>query len=325
MKRRAFIALMGGAAAMPLAWPLAALAQKRGATIPRIGIIDDAPMWDFFRQALRELGYVEGQSIAFEYRAANGNPGRLSAAAAELVRIPVDVIATFGTPASRAAKAATSTIPIVAISIGDPVSAGLVKTLARPGGNVTGNTILAPDLSPKRLQLIKEVIPTASRVALLWNPDNLSNTVILDQLSSAAPALGMSFTAVEARSANDFETAFAIFQRERPDAILVTSDPLHQSQIQRIVDFMIQHRLVGMFQTRDNAAAGGLMSYGPSFPDLFRHAATYVQKILQGSKPEDLPMQPPERFEFAINLKTAKAIGLKVSESVLLRADEVIE
>ena len=324
MKRREFIAFVGGTAAA-LAHASIALAQKRGVTIPRIGIIDDAPMWDSFRQALRDLGYVEGQSIAYEYRAANGNPERLSAAAAELIRIPVDVIATFGTPASRAAKAATSTIPIVAISIGDPVSAGLVKTLARPGGNVTGNTILAPDLSPKRLQLIKEVIPTASRIALLWNPDNLSNTVILDQLSSAAPALGMSFTAVEARSANDFETAFAIFQRERPDAILVTSDPLHQSQIQRIVDFMIQHRLVGMFQSRDNVAAGGLTSYGPSFPDLFRHAATYVQKILQGSKPEDLPMQPPERFEFAINLKTAKAIGLKVSESVLLRADEVIE
>ena len=175
MKRREFIALVGGAAA----WPLATHAQQRGGTIPRIGIIDDGPIWQPFKDGLREAGYVVGQTIAFETRTANGNPERLQAAAAELARRPVDVIATYGTPASRAAKAATSTVPIVMIAIGDPVRAGLVRSLARPGGNVTGNTILSPDLAPKRLQLVKEIIPSAARVALLWNPDNVSNVVKL--------------------------------------------------------------------------------------------------------------------------------------------------
>ena len=189
MKRREFIALLGGAAAP--AFPLAARARNSGRTkIPRIGIIDDGPIWEPFRQALREAGYVEGQTIAFEYRRADGNPERLAAAAAELARLPVDVIATYGTPASRAAKAATSTIPIVMISVGDPVRAGLVQSLARPGGNVTGNTILSPDLGPKRLQLVKEIIPSAARVALLWNPDNVSNAVILEQMRDAAPGAG---------------------------------------------------------------------------------------------------------------------------------------
>jgi putative ABC transport system substrate-binding protein len=324
MERRAFIALLGIAAAT-LLLPSAVGAQKRGAKIPRIGIIDDAPMWDYFRQALRDLGYVEGRSIAFEYREGGGNPERLSVAAAELARLPVDVIATFGTPPSRAAKAATSTVPIVAISIGDPVRAGLVKSLARPDGNVTGNTILAPELSPKRLQLIREVIPAAARVALLWNPDNVSNSVIFEQLQSAAPGLGLTFLAAEARRAEDFAAAFAVLQRARPDAIVVTSDPVHQTQIQRIVDFMAQHKIAGMFQSRDNVAIGGLMSYGPSFPDLFRHAATYVHRILQGARPADLPVQPPERFELAINVRTARAIGLMISEAVLSRADEVME
>jgi putative ABC transport system substrate-binding protein len=326
MNRREFIALTAaGAAAAPLVHPLGARAQQRPKKIPRIGIIDDGPLWGHFRQALREAGYIDGQTIAFEARAANGQPDRLVAAAAELVRLPVDVIATYGTPATSAAKAATTTIPIVAISVGDPVGAGLVKSLAHPGGNVTGNTILASDLGAKRLQLIKEVLPSASRVALFWNSDNVSNMMILENMRNAAPALGLAFTAVEARRVGDFDGAFAALVRERPDAVVFTNDPLHQSHIQKIIAFMFQHGLPGMFQNRDNVAAGGLMSYGARFPDLFRQGATYVQKILHGTKPADLPVQPPERFELAINLKTAKAIGLTVSDSFLLRTDEVIE
>ena len=268
--------------------------------------------------AFREARYVEGQTITFEYRRSDGDPKRLVAAVADLVRLPVDVIATYGTPPSRAAKAATSTIPIVMILVGDPVRAGLVQSLAHPGGNVTGNTILSPELSPKRLQLVKEIIPLAARVALLWNPDNVSNVVILEQMRAAAPALGLAFTAVEVRSADDLEGAFATLARERPDAVLLTSDPLHHSHIQRIVDFLSQNRLPGMFQTRDDAAAGGLMSYGAIYPDLFRQGALFVHKILQGTKPADIPVQTPQRFELVINLKTAKALGVTISDQVLL-------
>jgi putative ABC transport system substrate-binding protein len=321
MNRREMIALMAGAAAVPSA----ARAQQRPKKIPRIGIIDDGAIWQPFRDALGEAGYIEGQTIAFETRAADGNPGRLSAAAAELVQLPVDLIATYGTPASRAAKAATTTIPIVMIVVGDPVAAGLVQSLAYPGGNVTGNTILSPELAPKRLQLIKEIIPSASRTALLWNPDNVSNGVILEQLRTAAPGLGLMFTAVEARTANDLDGAFAILTRERPDVVLITNDAIHQSRIQKIVAFLFQQGLPAMFQSRDNVAAGGLMSYGASFPDMFRQGAFFVHKILQGTRPADLPVQTPQRFQLVINLKTARAIGLTISESVQLHADEVIE
>jgi putative ABC transport system substrate-binding protein len=322
MKRREFITLVGGAAALR---PLTARAQQRGKKIPRVGIIDDGPIWEPFRTAFREAGYVVGTTIAFEYRNSDGDPGRLAAAAADLVRLPVDVIATYGTPPSRAAKAATSAIPIVMILVGDPVRAGLVQSLAHPGGNVTGNTILSPELSPKRLQLVKEIIPSAARVALLWNPDNVSNTVILEQMRNAAPDLGLTFTAVEARSADDLAGAFATLARERPDVVLLTSDPLHHNHIHRIVDFLSQNRLPGMFQTRDDAVAGGLMSYGAKHPDLFRQGAFFVHKILQGTKPADIPVQTPQRFELVINLKTAKAIGVTISDQILLRADEVIE
>jgi putative ABC transport system substrate-binding protein len=325
MKRREFIALIGGAAAAPVAGTIATHAQQRPGKIPRIGIIDDGPIWQPLRQALREAGYIEGQTIAFEYRRADGEPARLSAAAAELVRLPVDVIVTYGTPPSRAAKAATSTIPIVMVLVGDPVRAGLVQSLAHPGGNVTGNTILSQDLGPKRLQLVKEIIPSAARVALLWNPDNISSGVILEQMQKAAPDLGLAFTAVEARTAGDFAGAFAILARERPDAVMLTSDPLHHSQMQRIIDFLSQNRMPGMFQTRDDAAAGGLMSYGAVYPELVRQGAFFIHKILQGTKPADIPVQTPQRFELVINLKTAKAMGVTISDEILLRADAVIE
>jgi putative ABC transport system substrate-binding protein len=321
MRRRDFIAVLGGIMIVPRA----GYAQQHTNKIPRIGIIDDGPIWTPFRDALREAGYIEGRTIAFEVRRADGDPQRLAAAATELAALPVDVIVTYGTPSSRAAKTATSTIPIVAISIGDPVRAGLVQSLAHPGGNVTGNTILSPDLAPKRLQLVKEIIPSAKRVALLWNPDNVSNAVILELLRTAAPDLGLAFTAVEARSADELDTAFGILAREWPDAVLMTSDPVHHSQVQRIIDFLTQNRLPGMFQTRSDAAAGGLVSYGPIFSELFWQGAYFVQKILKGTKPADIPMQTPQRFELVINLKTANAIGLTISEGVMLRADEIIE
>jgi putative ABC transport system substrate-binding protein len=301
----------------------AANSQQR--KIPLVGIIDDAPIWAAFRKALQSVGYIEGQNISYEYRVAEGNPDRLDVAAAELVRSSVDLIATFGTPAALAAKRATTSIPIVAISVGDPVRSGLVMNLARPGGNVTGNTILGPDLSPKRLQLIKEVIPSVTRVALLWNPDNASNAVILDDLRLAAPLLGMTLISAEARKSSDFEAAFAKIKSEQVEAVLTTNDPLHQRSIMLIINFMAQARVAGIFQTRENVIAGGLMSYGASFSELFRQGALYAQKLLQGAKPGDLPVQQPERFELVINLKTAKTLGLPLSESFLLRADDVIE
>jgi putative ABC transport system substrate-binding protein len=321
MNRRELIALIAGAAATPGA----ALAQQRPKKIPRIGIIDDGAIWTPFRDALREAGYIDGQTIAFETRAADGNPNRLAAAAAELAQLPVDLIASYGTPASRAAKAATSTIPIVMIVVGDPVAAGLVQSLARPGGNVTGNTILSQELAPKRLQLVKEILPSASRIALLWNPDNVSNGVTLEQLRNASPAQGFTFTAMEARSANELDGAFAILTRERPDVVMVTNDAVHQSRIEKIITFLFQQGLPAMFQSRDNVAAGGLMAYGASFPDMFRQGAFFAQKILQGTPPADLPVQTPQRFQLVINLKTAKAIGVTISEAVQLQADEVIE
>src|SRR6266478_5569538 len=246
MSRREFITLLGSAAA----WPLAARAQQP-AKIPRIGIIDDAPMWQPFRQALRELGYIEGQNIAYEYRYSEGAPDRLATVAAELVRRPVDLIATFGTPPTYAAKEATATIPIVMIGVGDPVRSGLVASLARPGGNITGNTVLSPDLGPKRLQILREVIANVKRVIYLANPDNASNVAALAQTKIAASATGTVLIPFEVRAVGDFEPAFAAIMRERPDAILVSNDPFHQLHVGRIIEFLTKNRLPGMFQSKE--------------------------------------------------------------------------
>jgi putative ABC transport system substrate-binding protein len=293
--------------------------------MPVIGIIDDAPIWDHFRKGLRDLGYVEGKNIEIQYRTAQGEPARLLAAAKELAGIPVDVIVEFGSTAAHAAKVATSTIPVVMTSIGDPVRAGFVASLAHPGGNMTGNTILGPDLIAKRLQILKELIPSVSRLAFLWNPDNASHVAMRDELQIAAPRLGVKLISVAAGSVGELNAALAAMMSEQPDALSVTLDPLHQLHLQTIMDFLAQHRLPGMFQTRENVLAGGLMSYGASLPDMFRRAATYVHKILQGTKPSELPVEQPVRFELIVNLKTAKTLGLTIPESFLLRADEVIE
>jgi putative tryptophan/tyrosine transport system substrate-binding protein len=211
------------------------------------------------------------------------------------------------------------------ISIGDPVRAGLVPSLARPGGNITGNTILGPDIGAKRLQILKEVIPTVSRIAFLWNPDNASNVLQLEEIQAAAPTLGVTVISVSVSPRIEFETAFAAMMKERPDAFAMTGEPVHQTHIAWIMDFMAKNRLPAVYQLSENVRAGGLMSYGASQPDLFRRAAGYVHKILQGTKPADLPVEQPVKFELAVNLKTAKAIGLTLPPGILALADEVIE
>jgi putative tryptophan/tyrosine transport system substrate-binding protein len=321
VRRRDFITLLGGAAA---AWPLAAHGQQ-GAKMPRIGIVDDAPMWQTFRQALRELGYVEDETVNYEYRYSEGAPDRLAAVVGELIRRPVDLIATFGTPPTEAAKAATTTIPIVMIGVGDPVGTGLVASLARPGGNITGNTVLSPDLGAKRLQILREAIAGASRVAYLANPDNASTLTTLAEMKLAAASAGMTLIGVEVGSGTDLGSAFTAMLRARPDALLVSNDPLHQLRIDWIISFLAQHRLPGMFQAKENVAAGGFMAYGASVPDLFRRAASYVHRILQGARPADLPVELPTKFDLAINLRTARALGLDLPPLLVARADEVIE
>jgi len=322
MRRREFITLLGGAAA---AWPIAARAQHRPAKTPLIGIIDDAPIWDHFRQGLSDLGYVEGRDIVFEYRSAEGQPDRLAAVAGDLASLPVDVIASFGSAATRAAREATATIPIVMIAIGDPVRAGFVPSLARPGANVTGNTILGTEMTAKRVQLLKEFIPGISRVAFLWNPNNLSHLAYVEEWRALAPTLGIEPVLVELSSPDQFESTFAAMIRQRPDVLSLTADPFHMSHVAWIIDFVARNRLPAMYILRENVAAGGLLSYGPSLPDLFRRAAVYVHKILQGTKPAALPVEQPVIFELAINLKTAKALGLNVPDHLLALADEVIE
>ena len=225
----------------------------------------------------------------------------------------------------QAAKQATTTIPIVMTGIGDPVRAGFVASLARPGGNITGNTILGPELAPKRLQLLKLAVPTLSRVAFLWNPYNPSHAAYLNDWKAAAPALGVEMLFVAVRSSDEFDSAFAAMIRERPDAFTMTADVLHQLHIGWILDFLARNRLPGMYQVRENVVAGGLMSYGASLLDLNRRAAGFVHKILQGARPANLPVEQPTKFDLAVNVKTAKALGLTIPESFLLLADEVIE
>jgi len=321
MRRREFITFLGGAAA----WPVAARAQRPPVRMPRIGIIDDEPVWDSFRQGLRDFGYIENQNIAIEYRSAEGKVDRLAQAARELVSIPVDVIVVTGSPATRAVRQATSTIPIVAIGVGDPLRAGFAVSLARPGGNMTGLSSLSPDLIGKRLEILRECIPAVARVAFLWNPDNDSNLAFLDDLIVAVPALGLELTSAPIRNADEFEGTFAAVLQRRPNAALVTGDPLLRRHQNRIIDFVAKNRLPAMYQEKEWVAAGGLLSYGPSLPDLFRRGVSYVHRILEGAKPADLPIEQPTRFELVINLKTAKALGLTVPPNLLAAADEVIE
>ena len=323
MRRREFVSLVAGAAA----WPLAARAQGRSAVVgtPRIGIIDDEPLWDNFRQGLRDLGYIENQNIAIEYRSAEGKVDRLVQAARELVSLPVNTIVVFGSTAARAARQATLTIPIVGIAIGDPVRAGFAVSLARPGGNMTGNSSLGPDLIGKRLEILKECVPTVARVAFLWNPDNDSNLAFLEELIIAVPGLGLQLISVPIRNADEFEGAFAAMTQRRPNALVTSGDALLRRHMNKIIDFAVKNRLPDMHQDKEDVVAGGLMSYSASLSQLLRQGALYVHRILQGAKPADLPIEQATRFELFINLKTARAIGLAVPAQLLARADEVIE
>lgn len=282
------------------------------------------PMTAAFRQELRNLGYVESRNIALELRWADV-PQRLSDLATDLVRSNADIIVTQGTPAAQAARRATSTIPIVMATSGDPVAVGLVSSLARPGGNITGNSILGPDLIGKRLELIKELVPSVSRVAVLSNPTNPMHALHVREAEAAAKTLGIALQVLEARGPDDFERVFHAATSGRASALLVFGDPVLKANRTRLANLATKSRLPAVYELSGFAEAGGLANYGPSLPELFRRAAFYVDKILRGAKPADLPVQQPSKFELVINIRTATALGLTIPPSVLLRADRVVE
>ena len=332
MRRREFITLFGGAAA---AWPLGARAQQ-AARIARIGYLITGALEspetkinrDAFRQGLNELGYIEGRNIVIEYRSADGKIERLPGLATELVGLKVDLIVALATPAGRAAQQATTTIPIVVTAMGDPVRDGLVASLARPGGNITGTTFLGPELVPKRLSFLRELLPTISRVAVLWHPGAFSEPTIremLNEVAQAAGTLGVQLQLVEVRSAEEFDHAFTTMVGARAEALFQFPSTLFFNERRRIVDLAARHRLPAMFNAREFVQLGGLIAYGANLAELNRRAAAYVDKILKGAKPFDLPIEQPTKFELFINLKTAKALGLAVPDRLLVGADEVIE
>ena len=329
MRRREFITLLSGTAAT---WPLVVRAQQQAT--PAIGYLgigspDTEVSLAGFLRGLSEAGYAEGQSVTIHYRWAEGNPERFPVLAAELVMLKVHVIVTAGgTLAALAAKQATATIPIVFTAVGDPVEEGLVANLARPGGNVTGFSVTLPDLIGKFLELIKEVVPGASRVALLLKPDampDLAREVRLKEAEASARALGVKLQVFEARRPEDFDRVFSDMSKAPADALVVWPTPLFQLERRRLSDLAAKHRLPAVFPFKNYVEAGGLMSYGPNPLDLSRRAAIYVGKILKGAKPSDLPVEQPTKFELVINLKTAKMLGIIVPASLLARADEVIE
>jgi putative ABC transport system substrate-binding protein len=303
--------------------PLAAEGQP-STTIARIGLLTDLD-WEPLREGLRDRGYVEGKNIVFEVRRSDGRSERWPELAADLVRLKVGVIVTQGTPATLAAKQATTIIPIVMVGTGDPITTGLVASLARPHGNVTGSTQLGAGLATKRLELLKETVPQLSRVAFLWNPANPDQKSHFHEVQTGARFLNVAVQSAEARNREELELAFTGLMRERPSALLMTADSVHQRLIDNILTFASKNRLPAMYQLKENVERGGLMSYGANLPDMVRHAATYVDKILKGAKPADLPVEQPTKFELVINLKTAKALGLTIPQSVLGRADQVIE
>jgi putative ABC transport system substrate-binding protein len=286
---------------------------------------DHAPPVDVFRQGLHELGYVEGQTLVIAYRGAEGKDEQLPDLAAELVGLHVAVIVAVGPTATRAAQHATHTLPIVMTGTGDPVGAGFVASLARPGGNITGLSLMMMELPGKRLELLKETVPQSKRVTVLANPAFPFSKLYVNNLTVAAQTLGLSLHVAEVHSADDLDPAFAAMNREGADALMVLSDPaLIDPLLGRVVDLAATHRLPAMYNWKMYVEAGGLMSYGPSLPDSHRRAATYVDKILKGAEPADLPVEQPTQFELVINLKTAQALGLTIPPSILLQANEVI-
>jgi putative ABC transport system substrate-binding protein len=318
-----FLALSG----MLFALGVPAEAQQPG-KVYRIGFLSTNPpeahAWNALLDGLRERGYIEGQNILFERRFSEGKAERFPEFAAEMVRFNADIIIVTTTPAAFAAKNATQTIPIIIPTALDPVGTGLVASLARPGGNITGLSSLAPELSGKRLELLKEVVPGMTRVAVLWNPANPANASVWKETQAAARALGLQLQSREVRGPQDLDDAFALTAKARPDALLVLSDSLINMHRQKIAEFVTQKRLPSVFASTEGVMAGGLMSYGPSLADRYRRTAHYVDRILKGTKPSDLPVEQPTKFEFIINLKAAKQIGLTIPPNVLARADKVI-
>ena len=304
---------------------------QQPAGIPRIGILSGVSGSVFsarveaLRQRLRELGYVEEKNIVIEYRYAEGKGERLPDLVAELVRLKVDIIVTIGPGPTLAAKKASGTIPIVFAGASDPVGTGIVSSLARPGGNITGLSLMAPDLDGKRLELLKEAVPKIARVAFLWRSSGSRGNLPLTDMEAAAKALGLKLLSLEVRSLDDFEGAFARAKKERAQALITTTGGRINTQQRRVLDFAAKNRLPAIYHYSEFAEAGGLMSYGPNNADVFRRAADFVDKILKGAKPADLPVQQATKFELIINLKAAKQIGLTIPASVLARADRVIK
>jgi putative tryptophan/tyrosine transport system substrate-binding protein len=324
--RREFITLLGGAAA----WPLAARAQQPG-KVYRIGLMEMTPAasnaanFDALRKGLRELGYVEGQNLVLDYRSADGRPERFPQLAAELVRLNVDLIVTRGTPAVMAAKNATGTIPVVMAASGEPVGTRVVAGLARPGGNITGLSAFTSELITKRLELLRETAVGIRRIAFLHNMENPAVPPQWEELKTLAPLLGLEAQLLNVRKPEDIVRAFNTAVAERADAIIVGNDTVALANRRQVVELAAKHRLPTMYNSREFIDAGGLMSYGVNYADLYRRAAIFVDKIFKGSKPADLPVEQPTKFELLINLKAAVALGLDVPPQLLARADEVIE
>jgi len=328
MYRRDFIKVVAGSA---VTWPVAARAQQPG-KIFRIGYLGvsspslEPHYVEAFRQKLHDLGHVEGRNIAIDYKWAEGQDDRLPNLASELVSLNPDVIVTTGTPGAIAAMRATKTIPIVMATIGDPVGSGLVASLARPGGNATGFTVLGPELEGKRLELLKQAVPELSRLAILWNPSNPGSVSYFETVKNAGRALQISLDPVmEVRRSDELDNAFTAIADARPHALAVIPDRFLLSHRREIVEFAVVKRLPSMYPYREYVDAGGLMSYAPSNIEMFRNAASYVDRIIKGAKPSDLPIQEPTKFELVINLKTAKALGLDIPLQLQQLANEVIE
>ena len=328
-RRRFLLTCLSGA----LAAPLAAEAQ-RARKVQRVGVMlnvcatpqsGTSSLPEAFFQGFRERGLVDGQNVALEIRCAEGRTERFSVFAAELVNQRVDVLVAASTPGAIAAKRATSTIPIVMLSVSDPVGSNLVDSLARPGGNVTGLSVLAPQLSAKRLDLLKQMLPQLSRVVVLWNSANDGMKLRFREAEGAARTLGMTLQSVAVRSPDDFDSIFAAMAKDRPESLLVLADTVTTANRRRAVEFAANNRVPAIYETRLFVESGGLMSYGVDMHEHYRRAAIYVDRILKGTKPEDLPVEQPTKFELVINMKTAKAIDLTIPPSLLARADQVIE
>jgi len=326
-RRKLLIALGAGT----LAAPLASFAQQQPASVARIGFLGnstatlEASLVGPFREGLRDLGYVEGRNVLIEYRWAEGKYERFPALVAELIAMKVAVIVTAGTPATLAVKKTTTSVPLVMVAVGDPVGTGIVASLGRPGGNITGLTSIAHDLDAKRLELFREMIPGVSHIAVIWNSASPLQVIQERATRAAAQILGMKLLSLGVWNEEGLEKVFVEITRQRPDALLVLADRLFLHHRARIMGFAAQHRLPGVYAYRELVDAGGLMSFGPSYADMHRRAAYFVDRILKGTKPADLPVEQPATFELVINMKTAKALGLTIPQSILARATEVIQ